>query len=172
MPIRIIAQTTHTRALTHTHTHKHTHSYIYSSYCSHMFPVSDSSACRKWRQKVTETTSLMKLERRRSKQICKYINHQVRYQEITYCKPLRWNYLFLRLRGLTGSAFDHRSMPPEFESRRWHIWRVFHLWLRFITSGGAPPWSNGSVLDHRSPPPVLVWAYLRIKNVTWNVVAT
>ena len=28
---------------------------------------------------------------------------------------------------------DHQ---PEFESRRGHIWRVFHLWLRFITFGG------------------------------------
>ena len=24
-------------------------------------------------------------------------------------------------RGLVGSAFDHRSLPPEFESRRGHI---------------------------------------------------
>jgi len=41
-----------------------------------------------------------------------------------------------RLRGLVGSALDHRSLPPEFESRRGHIWRVVHLWLRFITFGG------------------------------------
>ena len=39
------------------------------------------------------------------------------------------------LRGLTGSALDHRSLPREFESRRRHIWRVFHLWLLFITFG-------------------------------------
>ena len=37
--------------------------------------------------------------------------------------------------GLVGSVFDHRSLPPIFESRRGHIWRVFHLWLRFITFG-------------------------------------
>jgi len=37
-----------------------------------------------------------------------------------------------RLCGLVGSALDYRSLPPEFESRRRHIWRVFHLRLRFI----------------------------------------
>ena len=38
-----------------------------------------------------------------------------------------------RLRGLVGSALDHISLSPEFESRRGHIWRVYHLWFRFIT---------------------------------------
>jgi len=37
------------------------------------------------------------------------------------------------LRGLVGSALDHISLPPEFESRRGHIWRVFHLWLLSFT---------------------------------------
>jgi len=37
--------------------------------------------------------------------------------------------------GLTGTFLEHRSLPPVFESRRGHIWRVFHLWLRFITFG-------------------------------------
>jgi len=41
-----------------------------------------------------------------------------------------------RVRGLVGSVWNHRSLPPEFELRRGHIWRVFHLWLRFITLGG------------------------------------
>ena len=45
-------------------------------------------------------------------------------------RPLYWHII------LVGSALDHRSLPPEFESRRGHIWRVFHLWLRFITFGG------------------------------------
>ena len=31
---------------------------------------------------------------------------------------------------------EHRSLPPEFESRRGHIWKLFHLRLRFITFGG------------------------------------
>jgi len=39
-----------------------------------------------------------------------------------------------RLRGLIGSALDHRSLPLPFESRV-HIWRMFHLWLRFTTFG-------------------------------------
>jgi len=38
-------------------------------------------------------------------------------------------------RSLTGRALDHISLPPGFESQRWHIWRVFHLWLRFVTFG-------------------------------------
>ena len=36
---------------------------------------------------------------------------------------------------LTGSTVDHRSLPPEFKSQCGHVWRVFHLWLRFITFG-------------------------------------
>ena len=36
----------------------------------------------------------------------------------------------------SGSVLDHRSLPPVFESWRGHIWRLFHLWLRFITFGG------------------------------------
>jgi len=37
----------------------------------------------------------------------------------------------------SSSVLDHRSLPPMFESRRGHIWRLFHLWLRFITFGGS-----------------------------------
>jgi len=33
-------------------------------------------------------------------------------------------------------VLDHRSLPPVFEYRRGHIWKLFHLWLRFITFGG------------------------------------
>ena len=40
------------------------------------------------------------------------------------------------LRGLVGSALNHRSLPPQFEYQRRHIWRVFHLRLRFINFGG------------------------------------
>ena len=36
----------------------------------------------------------------------------------------------------SGSVLDHRSLPPVFESRRGHVWRLFHLWIRFITFGG------------------------------------
>jgi len=36
----------------------------------------------------------------------------------------------------SGSLLDHRSLPPIFESRRGHIWRLFRLWLHLITFGG------------------------------------
>jgi len=38
--------------------------------------------------------------------------------------------------GSNGSMLDHISLPPVFGSRRGHIWRLVHLWLRFITFGG------------------------------------
>ena len=34
-----------------------------------------------------------------------------------------------------GSVLDRTSLPPVFESRRGHNWRLFHLWLRLITFG-------------------------------------
>ena len=37
---------------------------------------------------------------------------------------------------LVCSALDHRSLPPVFESRHDDIWRLFHLWLCFITFAG------------------------------------
>ena len=40
------------------------------------------------------------------------------YYIILYYATLR--YLW-RICGLTGSMLDHRSLPPVFESRRWHI---------------------------------------------------
>ena len=36
----------------------------------------------------------------------------------------------------SGRVLDHRSLPPVFESRCRHIWRLFRLWLRLITFGG------------------------------------
>jgi len=39
--------------------------------------------------------------------------------------------------GLTGGMVNYaRPLPPKLKSRHGHIWRVFHLWLRFITFGG------------------------------------
>ena len=35
----------------------------------------------------------------------------------------------------SGSVLAHRSLPPVFESRRGHIWRLFCLSLRLITFG-------------------------------------
>ena len=43
---------------------------------------------------------------------------------------------YRRFGGLIGSSLDNRSLPPEFESRRGHMWRMFHLWLLFIILGG------------------------------------
>jgi len=37
--------------------------------------------------------------------------------------------------GLTGRTLDQRSPSPEFEPQSGHIWRVFYLWLCFITFG-------------------------------------
>jgi len=31
------------------------------------------------------------------------------------------------IRGLIGSAFDHKSLLPGFESRRGHMSRMFHI---------------------------------------------
>ena len=36
----------------------------------------------------------------------------------------------------SSSVLNHRSLPPVFEFRRGHIWRLFHLWLCFITFRG------------------------------------
>ena len=37
----------------------------------------------------------------------------------------------------SGNVLDHRSLPPVFEYRRGHIWRLFHLWLiTSVTLGG------------------------------------
>ena len=36
----------------------------------------------------------------------------------------------------SGNVLDHRSLPPVFESRSGHIWRLFRLLLRLITLGG------------------------------------
>ena len=48
-------------------------------------------------------------------------------------------YIYTKCMGASwtsGSMLDHRSLPPMFESRCEHTWRLFHLWLRFITFGG------------------------------------
>ena len=36
----------------------------------------------------------------------------------------------------SGSVLHHISLPPGFESRSGHIWRLFQLWLRLINFGG------------------------------------
>jgi len=56
--------------------------------------------------------------------------------KMSWMKHIRRTYYTEHLHCLTGSVLDHRSLPPEFESRHGHIWRVFHLWICFITFGG------------------------------------
>ena len=48
----------------------------------------------------------------------------------------------------SGSVLDYISLPPVFESLRGHMWRVFHLWLRFITFGGRS--AHLAYLVHKS----------------------
>ena len=36
----------------------------------------------------------------------------------------------------SSRVLDRRSLSPMFKSRRGYIWRLFHLWLNFITCGG------------------------------------
>jgi len=59
----------------------------------------------------------------------------------------------------SGSALDHRSLPSEFESRRGHIWRLFHLSLPFVTFGGRS--AHLAYLVHKSgcktPVIIIVW---------------
>ena len=45
-------------------------------------------------------------------------------------------YIVGRLPDVVDSALDHISLPTDFDSQRGHIWRMFHLWLNFITFGG------------------------------------
>ena len=48
----------------------------------------------------------------------------------------------------SGSVLDHRSLPPVFESRRGHIWRLFRLSLRLITFGSRS--AHLAYLVHKS----------------------
>jgi len=45
-------------------------------------------------------------------------------------------------------ASTRRSLPPVFKSRRGHIWRLFHHWLRLITCGGRS--AHLAYLVHKS----------------------
>ena len=73
-----------------------------------------------------------------------------------------------------GSVFDHRSLPPVFESRRWHIWRLRHLWLRFITFGIRPAHLAYHVHKCGCKTPINLSLYLslssivQVDNVTTN----
>ena len=66
---------------------------------------------------------------------------------LEYCNSLLYNSVskdILKLqcvenclsRWSSCSVLDHGSLRPVLKSRRGHIWRLFHPWLRFITFGG------------------------------------
>jgi len=65
-----------------------------------------------------------------------------------------------RAPALGGSVLDHRSLLPVFESRCGHIWRLFHLWLRFITVRGRSTYLVYHVLKSaRKTPIIIIWCY-------------
>ena len=68
------------------------------------------------------------------------------------------------LQCLTGSELDHRSLPPEFESRGGHIWRLFHLWLHLITFGGRSAHLPYHVhkSDHTTSIIIIICRYLNL----------
>ena len=72
----------------------------------------------------------------------------------------------------SGSVLDYRSLPTVFESRRGHIWRLFHLWLRFITFGGRSVHLAHHVHKRGRKTPIIIiiihmiWDLLRSSVVT------
>ena len=54
----------------------------------------------------------------------------------TYLDHLQINFLDHNITPAFSRYIILLCLPPVFESQLWHIWRVFHLWLRFITFGG------------------------------------
>jgi len=69
-----------------------------------------------------------------------------------------------RPRGLIGSTLNHIWLPPEFECRRGHIWRVFRLWLRFITFGGC---SVDLAHNVQNQPYIYIYIYIYIMVRNW-----
>ena len=68
-----------------------------------------------------------------------------------------------------GSVLDHRSVPPVFECRRGLIWRVFHLWLRFITFGGRS--AHFAYHVHKSghnTPIMIIIIYPKMNILKWS----
>ena len=72
---------------------------------------------------------------------------------------------------LTGRTLHHRPLSPQFASRRQHIWRVFHLWLHFITRRYRwpiqAPMCTKVAVKHQSSSSSIEWS---IKSVqpTWH----
>ena len=64
-----------------------------------------------------------------------YLPGNIDFEVIVFVESISFHVFTGRFRCIIGSALDHRSPPPEFESRLGHIWRLFHLILQFITFG-------------------------------------
>jgi len=68
----------------------------------------------------------------------------------------------------SSSVLDHRSLTAMFEFRRGYIWRLFHLWLCFITFGG---WSAHLVChvhkSGRKTSIIIIWSVFN-----WNLNST
>ena len=68
------------------------------------------------------------------------IEHIFNYQKVIYNYWCSLTNVFTLYLGAppwsSGSVLDHRLLPPVFESRRGHIWRLFRLSLRLIAFGG------------------------------------
>ena len=58
----------------------------------------------------------------------------------------------------SSSVLDHISLPPVFESRRRHIWRLFRLSLRLITFGSRS--AHLDYLVHKSGRKTSIIIYL------------
>jgi len=69
----------------------------------------------------------------------------------------------------SGSVLDNRSLPPVFESRRGHIWSLFHIWLRFISFGGCSAHLAYHVHKSGRKTPNTNWHYSDISRQPWLV---
>jgi len=82
----------------------------------------------------------------------------------TYTGAPRWS---------SSSVLDHRSLSPVFKSRCGHIWRLFHLWFRFITFGGCSAHLayNMHKSGHKTSIIVIIstytWVYVRVLMAQW-----
>jgi len=64
----------------------------------------------------------------------------------------------------SGSVLDHRSLPPGFEFRRGHIWRLFHLWPSFINDlwRSLGPFSLPFAQNGRKTPIIIIIIILSV----------
>ena len=107
------------------------HIYIIVTHCNLIITSITFSEFRK--------TSLRVKDIQKSDPITLFLlnEHWIPVRHRIHFKILLTTYIYRAPPWSRGSVLNYRSLPPEFESRRGHIWRLFHLWLRFITFGGC-----------------------------------